>query len=87
MPALCLFHSQVRLSLERAREELQRQVASLDSQLAIARARLEDAGSEASSLNQVHTVLQGGRCVQPNAYMMCHSYQRRMASFDYCTEG
>eukprot|EP00798_Chlamydomonas_sp_ICE-L_P020112 gene20112-26838_t len=43
---------QVRLGLERHREDLQRQVASLDSQLAITRARLEDAGSESSSLGQ-----------------------------------
>jgi len=43
---------QVRLSLERHREELQRQTASLDSQVAMARARLEDAGAEASSLGQ-----------------------------------
>ncbi|KAJ9515516.1 hypothetical protein QJQ45_021666, partial [Haematococcus lacustris] len=42
----------VRLGLERHREELQRQVAGLDSQLAVARARLEDAGAEASSLGQ-----------------------------------
>lgn len=45
-------HTQVRLSLERHREELQRQTASLDSQVAMARARLEDAGAEASSLSQ-----------------------------------
>lgn len=43
---------QVRLGLERQREELQRQLASLDSQLAITRARLEDAGSENASLSQ-----------------------------------
>ncbi|GFH12871.1 uncharacterized protein HaLaN_08640, partial [Haematococcus lacustris] len=61
---------QVRLGLERHREELQRQVAGLDSQLAVARARLEDAGAEASSLGQVAalqhqvTALQKSRDVQ-----------------------
>lgn len=40
----------MRLSLERNREELQRHLASSDSQLAIARARLEDGASEVSSL-------------------------------------
>lgn len=44
--------TQVRLGLERHREELQQQIAALDSQVAIARARLEDAGAEASSLGQ-----------------------------------
>ncbi|KAF5840897.1 hypothetical protein DUNSADRAFT_15097 [Dunaliella salina] len=44
--------TQVRLGLERHREELQHQIAALDSQVAIARARLEDAGAEASSLGQ-----------------------------------
>ncbi|GIL57051.1 hypothetical protein Vafri_12185 [Volvox africanus] len=43
---------QVRLGLERHREELQRQVAALDSQVAIGRARLDDAAAEASNLNQ-----------------------------------
>jgi chromosome segregation ATPase len=43
---------QVRLGLERQREELQRQAAALDSQLTITRARLEDAASETSSLTQ-----------------------------------
>ena len=42
----------MRLSSERQREELQRQTASLDSQLAITQARLEDAGNEAGSLGQ-----------------------------------
>ena len=44
--------AQVRLGLERHREELQRQVASLDSQVAIGRARLDDAAVENTSLNQ-----------------------------------
>jgi hypothetical protein len=40
------------MSSERQREELQRRVAALDSQLAISQARLEDAGNEANSLGQ-----------------------------------
>ncbi|KAG1668637.1 hypothetical protein FOA52_002490 [Chlamydomonas sp. UWO 241] len=44
--------SGVRVALERQREELQRQLAAMDSQLAIAHARLDDAGSEAASLGQ-----------------------------------
>ncbi|EFJ50664.1 basal body protein [Volvox carteri f. nagariensis] len=43
---------QVRLGVERHREELQRQVAALDSQVAIGRARLDDAAAEAANLNQ-----------------------------------
>ena len=43
---------QLRMSSERQREELQRRVAALDSQLAISQARLEDAGNEANSLGQ-----------------------------------
>ncbi len=38
--------------MERHREELQRQVAALDSQVAIGRARLDDAAAEAANLNQ-----------------------------------
>ncbi|GFR41794.1 hypothetical protein Agub_g2559, partial [Astrephomene gubernaculifera] len=43
---------QVRLGLDRHREELQRQVAALESQVAIGRARLDDAAAEAANLNQ-----------------------------------
>ena len=48
LPPTTTHMHQVCLSLERQREELQRQVAAMDSQLAITRARLEDAGSEAA---------------------------------------
>jgi hypothetical protein len=50
---------QVRLLLERNREELQRQLAASDTQLSIAQARLSDAESEVAGVAQRLALEQG----------------------------
>ncbi len=76
---------QVRLSLERHREELQRHVASLDSQLAVSHARLDDAAAEATSLNQVSARRRQhfdgkdlSRCHQPQPGKLCFASKHHL---------
>lgn len=52
-PATCCSStSQVRLMLERNREDLQRQLAAADTQLSVMQARLGDANTEVEGLRQ-----------------------------------
>lgn len=47
-----LYHMQVRFTLERSCEDLQRQLAGLDAQLTLAQGRLADASAENQSLGK-----------------------------------